>query len=38
MLEFDVDVALIVHVPAVAGAVKRPPLVMLPHEAAQVTD
>ena len=37
-LESLVDVALIEHVPAVAGAVNSPAVVMLPHEADQVTD
>jgi hypothetical protein len=38
LLEFDVDVALIVHVSFVAGAVNRPALVIEPHVADHLTD
>jgi hypothetical protein len=38
LLELVVDAALMVHVPADAGAVNNPALVMAPHDVDQVTD
>jgi hypothetical protein len=38
LLEFAVDVPLIVHVDVTAGAVYNPELLMEPHVADQVTD